>query len=296
MAFENIMGQLDEKLEDKRKNPPKTYDITSLAPSIESVKETIANIDSLSDEDLLQFINMKYSTILETIFVKDDKSLIPVFTNIRFLSFFVNVVSSKSLSINDRIFCNKIAYDYLNSSQNSDGVIRDSLFNMSKHVNKEVIPSLIGLGLDENLSAYLALCRFSSSKEEINVNRVNYLIISSSIDIMTEQNIIFIYEKLFDNFTHLFKYTMMDYYTEEELNNISSCASDIYSNMNLAIVVILNAMPSDSIRKVLLSYANDYHVSKSQCRFTMDSLAVCDYGRILTVVDSLLRDEMVIVP
>lgn len=302
--FEQVVNQINEGIE-KRKlkqeaEKPVTFSISDI-PSFNDAffRERISNIDSLSDRELFEYLKTGYSIILEDIFIRDDSKYLSLFTNPRFLSIFIQVINSVQISYIEQIYCNKLAYDYLTNSNNIDEYIKSLFFTLSKTVNKSVIPPLLGLGLSDDFASYLALCRFSSTKEFVNVRRINYLLISSlNPKLFDEQMIIFIYEKLFDRFTDLFKATMFDVYTDEELENIGPGAAEIYANISLAIIDILNSMTSEDIRKVLISYSGDYNmdVNTSNIRFSIRSLAICDYKRILDIVDYLEKVENIFVP
>lgn len=298
--FGRLAEDINKHVEKKKQNEnEKNISLGSMAIfNPMHIRDAFNSIRDLDDGELYEILKPSYSQILEKIFREEDPFYLNLFTNSKFLTVFIQVISSVVLDKTETIYCNKIAYDYLTDSNNNSDEYQKSLFlNLSRTVNKNIIPSLLGIGLDENLSSYLALSRYSSSKEFVNIRRVNYLIIASSPNIMTEQMIVYIYEKLFDNFNHLFKYTMFDPYTDKDLESIGSGAAEIYSNMSLAIIDILNLMTSDDIRRVLYSYASDYNVTNEyNIRFSIYTLAVSDYGRILQVAENLEREELVFVP
>lgn len=262
------------------------------------IKESLSNLSNLDDRNLYEILKSKYSSIIENVVENEDVFYLDLFTDSRFLTIFTQAINSVVLTRNDIIYCNKISYDYLtNCNDVSDEYLKSLFYNMSKVVNKNILPGLLGLNLNEDYCSYLALCRFSSTKESVNVRRVNHLLISSDSNIIDEQMIIYIYEKLFDSMTTLLKHTMFDPYTSEELKCIGPGAGEIYSNISLAIIDILNMMPSNDIYHVLLSYAKDYNVSgETNVRFSIRSLAICDYSRILNVVDNIEYNELIIVP
>lgn len=261
--------------------------------------DQLEKIDKVDDDELYGIIEKNYSRILDNVFESGEGFYLSLFLNQRFLSVFTNVMSNqKNINDIDRVLCNKIAYDYLTSSDMSKikPEFKSLFFNLSKRVNFSVIPRLLILGLDEETCAYLALSRYSHTEPMVYIRRLNHIITSHSDSVMNEQMIIDIYQVLVSGFTQLFKYTMFDVSTEDELNGIGPGASDIYSNISLAVVDILNSLTSNDIRKVLVEYSNEYNTSDNlDIRFSMRSIAAHDYWRILKVID-LLEYEQVPVP
>lgn len=301
---ENIFKAINERIEkDKKKEESETQKMYYI-PSILITKpylEVLQDIDNISDYDLYELIKINYNQILKEIFRKENADLVKIITNTRFLSIFIQVINCINISEEERIYCNKMAYDYItmpNISNNKvDEHVKQLFISLSNSVNKHVLPGLLSLGLDEQLASMLAICRFSSMKEFVNVRRINHIMICSDPTVMTSQNIIYIYEKLFDKFTDLFIATMYDVYDDVELEAISYNASEIYSNISLAIVDILNSMTSVDIRKVLLAYGMDYALDMNRkIRFSINTLAQCDYNRIYQIVDNLLVYEGINVP
>ena len=257
------------------------------------LKEKLYNLDSLQDKELFELLRDSYESVLSDIFVDKNEYYLHLFTNTRFLSIMVQVISSVSnISHTNRTYINKIVYDYLTLDK-KDQYIKQLMYSLSKMVNKDILPRLLGLGLQEDLAIYLALARFSSQKEIVNVKRLNFVIMTSPIEIMTEQMIVYIYEKLFDRVTPLFVGTMIDNCKQD----MSQDMEEIYSTISLAILDILNTMPSNDIRKVLISYVGDYQAiyHKSGYRFSMQCLSN-DYARINAVVEALYANENIYVP
>ena len=257
------------------------------------LKEKLLNIDSLQDKELFEILRDSYEYVLSEIFIDKNEYYLSLFTNPRFLSIMIQVISSvNNISHTNRTYVNKIVYDYLTLDK-KDQYVKQLMYSLSKMVNKDVLPRLLGLGLQEDLAIYLALARFSSQKEIVNVKRVNFVIMTSPIEVMTEQMIVYIYEKLFDRITPLFVGTMIDNCKQD----MSQEMEEIYSTISLAVLDILNCMPSGDIRKVLISYVGDYQAIyyKSGYRFSMQCLSN-DYSRINQVVQALYTNENIYVP
>lgn len=257
------------------------------------LKEKLYNLDSLEDKELFEILRDSYEAILSDIFVDKNEYYLHLFTNSRFLSIMIQVISSiNNISHTNRTYINKIVYDYLTLDK-KDQYVKQLMYSLSKMVNKDILPRLLGLGLQEDLAIYLALARFSSQKEIVNVKRLNFVIMTAPIEVMTEQMIVYIYEKLFDRVTPLFVGTMIDNCKQD----MSAEMEEIYSTISLAILDILNTMPSNDIRKVLISYVGDYQAVyyKSGYRFSMQCLSN-DYARINAVVEALYANENIYVP
>lgn len=266
--------------------------------NLQVLREKLMNINNLTDQQLYDLITNSYDNILSDIFVNSSPEMQEQYLNIfihpRFLTILNQVMYKVHLSYDNRIYCNKIIYDYLTMG-NGDQYTKDLLLALAKTVNRDIIPNLVGLGLSEDFATTLAISRFSSKKELVNIKRLNFAICSSSPEIMTEQMIVYIYEKLIGNFTFLFEGTMFDIC---DYNTVTEDFAEIYSTISLAILTILNNMPSEKIRTVLVSYTGDYNsiMNTNHCvRFSMQSLSM-DYYRIVQVVEYLRIVENIYVP
>jgi hypothetical protein len=160
-------------------------------------------------------------------------------------------------------------------------------------VNKDKIMNLMAIGLEENIATYLTLARFSDTKEEINVKRLNFVICTQPKEIMTVQMIVNIYEKLFDAALILFETTMFDIYNDEE-EWVTEDIMEVYANISLAILHIINNMPTDHIKKILKSYANDFSMvyggNSRAIRFPMKSISQ-DFPRVIYTVEQLSYED-----
>ncbi len=257
------------------------------------LREKLHHIEKLSDRELFLLVRDSFDSVLKQIFSNKDNDYLKIMTNTKFLIALHQVVSNINLNHTQRMQCNKLAYDYF-TSENNDSYIKQLFFALSKSVNREIIGALCSIGLGEDLASYLALARSSSEKEIINVKRLNFIIVSSSVDIMTEQMIIRIYEKLFDSVTPLFEGIMFDGLDMDD-EYVSESMNLIYSTISLAILEILNNMPSQDIRKVLISYQGDYEALYHQTkpRFQVSAISE-DYIRILNVIEALKEEKIFI--
>lgn len=230
--------------------------------------------------------------------VKDIQSgnipYIRFFEDAKFIDAFAMAINSIPISYEVRYACNRLAYDYF-TSDNPTPDIKQKYLNISRVVNKVEINRLLTLGLDENTASNLALCRYSSQDEGINIKRLNFAIYFKSPDVMTEQMVVYIYEKLFDRITEVFISIMLETYTEEQEKNFGDNFVEVYGNVGLAVLDIVNNMTSEQIRTVLCRYHSAWNAKKSRVRFSLRCLSK-DYDRIRRVVETLARENAIYIP
>lgn len=283
-------------------------DLTN-APGVnpELLKQKILNNEQMSDEELFNLLKESHETIMRCIFDMEDPTYLRYCTTKRFISILCQVMTTVPvINTMERMYCNKLAYDYMTYDKHHDDAayIAELMMGLSRTVNRDVISVLKSIELPEDISTYIALSRHSSTIETTNIMRVNFLIcnnVSRLFDlnsdagrVSAEQMIINIYQKLFPQLTLLFEAIMFDVYNLED-EWVDNSISEMYSIISLAILDILNAMPSGDIRKVLMGYAMDYTALKmKKYRFSLNSLSA-DYDRIRYVVD-VLRGENIFIP
>lgn len=252
--------------------------------------DTIINngtINNYSDEELYSLVSNNLRGLLLNIFERKDQRYIKMIISDRFLKVLIQVVSNIEVDYLNKIYLNKLCYDYLTlDDESKNPIINDMIYHLAKITNKKHIPILIGVGIPERIACYIVLSRFSSNDEFLNVRRMNFVILTASIE-FTEQMIVDVYQNLFDRVSQLFEATMIDvidtdeqWYTDE--------IDERYSLITLAILDILNSLPSDAIRRVLDDYVSVYHTSYCgrETRCNLRSLSG-DYERIRNIVESM---------
>lgn len=251
----------------------------------ERFKKLIPQIENIDEYSLSVEIKNSLDIISKDI-ISNDRSYVGILTNPKFISAYARALSSVPINPEIRIAANKVTYDYF-TSDNPDFIIKSKYLELSKIVNRPSINRLIGIGLDENTASNLAICRYSSSNEQVNCKRLNFAIYNKDPEVMTEQIIIWIYEAMFDKITDLFLATMFEIYSEQQQEDFGDDFCEIYGTVGLAVLVILNNMTSDNIQKVLTSYSNEWvRKEKTRTRFSLRSLSN-DFSRITRVVDYL---------
>lgn len=251
----------------------------------QAFKMSIPEIDSMDDHVLSIHIKNNLDVISRNI-LDGDSDYALILMNAKFISCFIRAVSSVPIDYMLQLACNKITYDYF-TSENPDPTIKQQYLNMSRIVNREAINRLISIGLDENTACNLALCRYSSSNEKTNVKRLNFAIYHRDPNIMTDQMVIWIYEKLFSRVSDLFIATMFEVYTEQQQVDFGENFMENYGTVGLAVLIILNNMTSENIKKVLIGYNEEWNfLGCPPVRFSLRALSA-DYARISKVVEYL---------
>lgn len=220
----------------------------------DTIVSKIKNIDNIDDNHIKDIIKRQHSLILNyDLFLMDSetrKEAQTLFSNKRFLSNLLDIIGLLDISYHEKICLNKLAYDYYQNDI-KDPEVSNLLFQLTTAVNGKDVVVLSGI-LGMSGAKTLAMIRNSSFKEEKCIHRVNTYIIKCGMNLST-QSIINIYCFLFDRFSTLFNYTMLESspselsLTPSELNN--------YNSISLAIIAILDSMTSNDILTVIRNYA-----------------------------------------
>lgn len=289
MNFNQIIKDLPFEV-----NPKNTY-LSMQDTNLECIKNKLFNLDKLSDQELYNTIYTSYKYILDDIFIAKNSDLIRfLYTNSRFIMTFTNVLSHIDLEPTETIYCNKLAYDYFTARGDKDKYIRALLVNLVRTVNRSVMPSLIGLGLNEELAAYLVNARYSSSKENIQVRRLNVIIMNQPSEVMTVQMVVNIYGKLFDRVTPIFTGIMYDYWSSDQFNNPEM--EEVYATINVALLEIVNNLPDDIMYHLLRNFSESYNLinSDKKIRFNIYSFCQEDYPRLDYTLRMLGQDGIML--
>lgn len=274
-----------QRMENAPKDTPTLIDTNFDQLNSSAFKMAIPTINQMDEHSLSILIKNNIDIISKDI-ISGDCAYTDLLTNEKFILSFIRAINSIPIDFYTKIACNKITYDYF-TSENPDPIIKQQYLNMSRIVNKDSINKLISVGLDEIIACNLSLCRYSSSNEKTNVKRLNFAIYHRDPNIMSEQMIVWIYEKLFSRVSDLFQATMFEVYSEQQQNDFGENFMENYGTVGLVILLILNNMTSDNIRKVLIGYSEEWqYLDKPPVRFSLHSLSA-DYSRIGRVVEYL---------
>lgn len=249
-------------------------------------KNSLNGILNMDEHHIAVLVKNNIDEISEDI-LSGTISYIHIFSNHNFINGFIRAIGSIPINYKIRLACNKLAYDYFTST-NAVPEIKQKYLHISRVVNRLEINQLMSLGIDENTACNLALCRYSSPNDRTNVKRLNFTLYHKDPNVMNEQMIVWIYEKLFDRISPLFYGTMFEVYSSQQEEDFGENFMEIYGTVGLACLDILNNMPSDKIRKVLDGYIDDWEFrGRPTVRFSLRSLSG-DYSRITRVVESIM--------
>ena len=264
----------------------------------DSLQAKFSLIDTMSDREIYELVKEYYETILTTIFESNDKiirrSFIDLFTNAKFILALTQAMYTVTPNDITKKRLNKMCYDYLVISEHdSNDYIGGLLMSLAKTINRDKIPLLCAIPLPEDLSSMIALSRYSSEKEVVNVKRLNRVLMNRPVDSISEQQIVNIYLTLFDHVLPLFTGVMLDV---ESPSNMNQNAMEVYGVITLSILDIMNELPTADIKKGLTLFDEDRRIQYSDkpIRINLESITESDYPRILTAIDQLKSEGIII--
>lgn len=264
----------------------------------DSLQAKFSLIDTMSDREIYELVKEYYETILTTIFESNDKlirrSFIDLFTNAKFILALTQAMYTVTPNDITKKRLNKMCYDYLVISEHdSNDYIGGLLMSLAKTINRDKIPLLCAIPLPEDLSSMIALSRYSSEKEVVNVKRLNRVLMNQPVDSISEQQIVNIYLTLFDHVLPLFTGVMLDV---ESPSNMNQNAMEVYGVITLSILDIMNELPTADIKKGLTLFDEDRRIQYSDkpIRINLESITESDYPRILTAIDQLKSEGIII--
>lgn len=272
------------------------------------LKQNIDNIDSMSDEELKNFITRNYKSILSNIFSgKNTAKYIAKLQNTRVLDALISIFNSfQFIDSNDSVIINTLCYHYITLPKDKqNNSVLNRMLQLSRIVNKNYEPRLLGLGLSPNLTAMILIARFSDISIDVCIKRVNFIIITQPKELMTEKMIEDIFRIIYDcmnDYPRMFSYLMVDVIPEYDENNentwwVTEEISEVDSVLGLVILNILDSLPSQMIRNTLINYTETRNTvySNKPVRYSLQNLSE-DYYRINSVIYAMQVNEGVYVP
>ena len=257
--------------------------------NIDHFFELMKSINAMSESDLISTIKNYIDLIVDRT-LSDDKTIGSILSHPKFVAAYYKTMQIIPIDYERRLFANKLTYEYSVLDNPNPDILR-YFREISEYVNKDTTIKLVNIGLNRRIANDLVMCRYSSRHESVNVQRLNFTMCKYNAEIFTDQMIVWVYEQLFDRISDLFISSMLEVYSDRELDELGNEFRDVYGNISLAILIILNNMPSISIRMVILKYIDAYtewvKVRHTLPRFTLRALSY-DYERIVNVVEELI--------
>ena len=256
--------------------------------------DKIKSLDNLSDQDIYILVRDYYDTILTDIFESKDNNkksdFIDLFMQPKFIIALTQVmynIPPENITSQTKRRLNKMSFDYLMIDENDrDKYISGLLMALSKTVNRDKIPRLCTIPLPEDMASLLALARYSSEKEVLNVKRLNKVLMSQPLTSLSEQKIVDIYLALFEHVLPLFTGVLLDVVSPQNMNSNSS---EIYGLITLAMLDIMNELPIADIKTGLVRFEETRQIwyPDSPLRLNLESCSEEDYPRVLCAIDQL---------
>lgn len=309
------MSNFTDKYWNDKKNYDKNHpvEMIRLIPTenpninIGILKQNIENMDNLNETELRNMIGRSLKSILKNLFGKEAHKYARYFQNLRFLDAFIDVISTINyIEKDDVVRINTLCYHYITlPNDKKDYKVTSRMMKISRIVNKHSLPSLLGLGLSENLACTLLIARYSDIDLEICVKRVDFIIMTQPKTIMSLNMIEEIIKRLYnimEDYFRIFPYFMMDVIPDYDDNDettwwVTEDVDEVSSTMNLAMLNIMDNLPSQLIRNTIVNYTEgcDIVYKNRKLRFSLRSLSD-DYYRINAVIEHLMYNEGIIVP
>lgn len=263
----------------------------------------IKELQGKTSDQIYDYIKFNLGYFLDSFKDVYDANVILSVLNCETLIALANVLAVSSITDIQRTICNRLVYDcltYLDDDIPNDEEKKKHsqlLFIIAKKANKTIPGLLMGANIPEKYAHKLALARYSSYDERVNIKRLNFELMRMPNEFITTDSLIYIYSKLFERMTTLFEQTMFDvvignedWVTEEMMDN--------YSFIGLSMLYILNNMMTyDELKKVLSSYTADYNSflkSRQDIRFSLKSING-EFERIHSAILNL-ESEGIFVP
>ena len=252
----------------------------------------------MNDKDAFNLVKNNYKIMLSDIFDKKERketsNFIKYFTDSRFLSIMTQVMYTETPDEKSKRRLNKMCFDYIVlQSKNKDQYIVDLISALSRTINRDISPILCTIPLSESMAATIALSRYSSEKENINIKRLNKVLMNQPLGTLDEEKIVNIYLKLFDHVLPLFTGVMLDVQSPQ---NMSSDAEEIYGMITLAMLDIMNELPIGDIKKGLKLFNEDRKIlyPDSPLRMNLKCCSETDFPRFVRALDELELEGIII--
>lgn len=272
---------------------------------MENTEESImsalyAKIATHNDYEMYEYVKANYKTILYTLYSNKTKytSLI---TNSYLLNTF-NQVFNGAISISPvyKTYLDSILYFIIVNTNVSD-YIRKITFMVGESANKNDVKQLESLEtFDTEMCIFLAITLYSSLNDKDRIRKFNFTIATYS-KVVSIEDIIRIYAIFFSkDFSVLFVNTMFDTTIRDAIDKEEKWATDILktnnTNMNTALIVILNSLDFSQAKTCLQLFYNEYANRSYNSDLIRFSIAKTDlkYQSVRNVLNAFITEGIML--
>ena len=243
-------------------------------------------ISTTGYSEMIQYVTRNFSRILTLATSKKSKSLRIVSDK----DFLIALdLSRVQFSRNDISKFNRIYRAYtINPEKNViySQESADVFYRIAFRINKKMVQIIMNLGISEKDAIWLIVNRYSAFDERRNIKRMVRAIQHMDPKIVTEQMIVDIFSKTFnDQFENLFIAVMTDRFDSFDDKN----EQYVYSTVSNAVLDILDTMDEDEIRDILINYENELSQSGTSGRFSLKTINSGDYPNICEIIKELYQ-------
>ena len=243
-------------------------------------------ISTTGYSEMIQYVTRNFSRILTLATSKKSKSL-RIISDKDFL--IALDLSRVQFSRNDISKFNRIYRAYtINPEKNViySQESADIFYRIAFRINKKMVQIIMNLGIPEKDAIWLIVNRYSAFDERRNIKRMVRAIQHMDPKIVTEQMIVDIFSKTFnDQFENLFIAVMTDRFDSFDDKN----EQYVYSTVSNAVLDILDTMDEDEIRDILINYENELSQSGTSGRFSLKTINSGDYPNICEIIKELYQ-------
>lgn len=290
-----MLEKFFQEVKNKPYVPPKelVFDpLKNVTTNPQILLDALANVSKIDTQRLYDLIMTGYPFLLDKEFIDTNAVVVArAFIDEKFIGIFSQILMTKvdEFTYDQKINCNRLIYEYIIYKNNNKQTM-SKLYALARILNQDKIPVLYGFGFEKQTIDDLIISRYSTQDEVLAMKRVNCVIINSDIESMTEQNIINIYERLFDRLTPMFEGIMFDVWDKERMR---PSQEEIYGRITLAILTILENAPHEVIMAVLTNFAQNRQLlhQDEPLRINLKAIAVSDYGRVVYAVQTFEKQD-----
>ena len=245
-----------------------------------------SEISTTGYSEMIQYVTRNFSKILTLATSKKSRSL--------------RIISDKDFLIaldlsrvqflrNDISKFNRIYRAYIINPEKNVIYSQESadvFYRIAFRINKKMVQIVMNLGISEKDALWLIVNRYSAFDERRNIKRMVRAIQHMDPKIVTEQMIVDIFSKTFnDQFENLFIAVMTDRFDSFDDKN----EQYVYSTVSNAVLDILDTRDEDEIRDILINYDNELSQSGTSGRFSLKTINSGDYPNICEIIKELHR-------